>query len=84
MSKGKELEYSVNRSFEKIKLLLFPADYISGEITDILLSVAQLIMAGNKGESRCKDGGLSDVSGRELITEKFCVTCYSNIEQTLG
>jgi hypothetical protein len=83
MSKGKELQYSVNRSFEKIKLLLSRDIQISGT-TDILWSVAQLTTACYKTKDHCHDNTLSDVSDRELIKVNISITYYSTIEQKLG
>ena len=84
MSKGNELQYSVNRSFEKIESLLFRDVSIPGEKTDILLSVVQLTTAGYKRKYHHNDSILFDVSDRELIYVNFSVTSYSNIEQKLG
>ncbi len=84
MSKGNELQYSVNRSFEKIESLLFRDVSITGGKTDILLSVAQLTTAGYKRKDHHNDSILFDVSARELINVNFSVTSYSNIEQKLG
>ena len=84
MSKGNELQYSVNRSFEKIESLLFRDVSIPGEKTDILLSVVQLTTAGYKRKDHNNDSILFDVSARELINVNFSVTSYSNIEQKLG
>lgn len=84
MSKGNELQYSVNRSFEKIESLLFRDVSIPGEKTDILLSVVQLTTAGCKRKDHHNDSILFDVSARELINVNFSVTSYSNIEQKLG
>lgn len=84
MSKGKELQYSVNRSFEKIKLLSSRDIQISGTTTDILWSVAQLTTACYKAKDHCNDNTLSDVSDRELIKVNIRTTSYSTIEQKLG
>lgn len=84
MSKGKELQYSVNRSFEKIKLLPSRDIQISGTTTDILWSVAQLTTACYKTKDHCNDSTLSDVSDRELIKVNIRTTSYSTIEQQLG
>lgn len=82
MSKGKELKYSVNRSFEEIKLQSFQDVLILGEKsqckkTDILQSFVQ----------ECKHARISllpDVSDSELIKIDFSITTYSNTERALG
>jgi hypothetical protein len=84
MSKGKELQYSVNRSFEKIKLPLLGNVRISvynsqHERSDILFTSDY-----DSAEARCNDRILTDVSDRELIKVNFSVTSYSTLEQKLG
>jgi hypothetical protein len=84
MSKGKELPYSSNRSFEKIWLPLFRDVTATEKKTDILLSVAQITAAGYKAKNCWKDNTLFDVPHRELINVNFSVTLYRNIELKLG
>jgi len=82
MSKGKELQYSVNRSFEKIKLPLLGNVRISvynsqHERSDILFTSDY-----DSAEARCNDRILTDVSDRVKVN--FSVTSYSTLEQKLG
>jgi hypothetical protein len=79
MSKGKELKYSVNRSFEEIKLLPFRDVLTLGENPqykriDILQSFV----------GDCENVTVSvlpDVPDSELIPVNFNVTSYSNIQR---
>jgi hypothetical protein len=88
MSKGKELQYSVNRSFEKIKLpflceFRIAVENSQREISDILLTYPILIARTIAGRL-CDDNILVDVSDRELLKVNFSIISYSNIEQKLG
>lgn len=90
MSKGKELQYSVNRSFEKNKLSLLRDARISiGSLQRVvayilLTSAIRSVLDYTIAMCCCNDNILTDVSGRERINVNFSVIPYRNIEQELG
>lgn len=79
MSKGKELKYSVNRSFEKIKLSSFRDVLILGENQQY--KIINILQSFIHGCESIKIRVLTDVFERELAQVDFSVTSYSNIQQ---
>jgi hypothetical protein len=75
MSKGKELKYSVNRSFEEIKLQ---------SSRDVLIPGVNSQHSKKDIQSFVQRDVLHSVSDSELIKIDFSITGYSNIEQALG
>lgn len=82
MSKGKELKYSVNRSFEEIKLPSFQDVLILGE--NLQHKRIDILQSFEHDCENVKVSMLPDVSGSELIPVDFSATSYSNIQQAWG